>query len=79
MLTIHRATFVDQLVSSGRYRNASEVLGDGLRFVEQREAEDASRLVALRSAVKDMSPAEWWLGMACAFCGEPRVKTGSNA
>jgi len=43
---------VEQLVTSGRYQNASEVLRDGLRLVEQREAEDAYRLEALRSAVQ---------------------------
>ena len=52
VLTNHQAHVVEQLVSSGRYQNASEVLRDGLRLIEQREAEDASRLVALRSAVK---------------------------
>lgn len=52
VLTNHQATVVEQLVSSGRYQNASEVLRDGLRLIEQREAEDASRLVALRSAVR---------------------------
>jgi antitoxin ParD1/3/4 len=36
----------------GRYQNASEVLREGLRMMEQREAEDASRLEALRSAVR---------------------------
>lgn len=51
VLTIHQAHVVEQLVSSGRYQNASEVLREGLRMIEQREAEDASRLVALRSAV----------------------------
>jgi len=40
------------LVMSGRYQNASEVLREGLRLLEQREAEDASRLEALRSAVQ---------------------------
>ena len=52
VLTNHQAHVVEQLVSSGRYQNASEVLRDGLRLIEQREAEDASRLVALRSAIK---------------------------
>ena len=52
VLTNHQAHVVEQLVSSGRYQNASEVLREGLRLIEQREAEDASRLVALRSAVK---------------------------
>ena len=52
VLTNHQASYVEGLVSSGRYQNASEVLREGLRLVEQREAEDASRLEALRSAVR---------------------------
>lgn len=52
VLTSHQASFVERLVSTGRYQNASEVLREGLRMVEQREAEDASRLEALRSAVR---------------------------
>ena len=52
VLTDHQASFVQRLVSTGRYQNASEVLREGLRLVEQREAEDASRLEALRSAVR---------------------------
>jgi antitoxin ParD1/3/4 len=52
VLTDHQANMVEQLVQSGRYQNASEVLREGLRLVEQREAEEASRLEALRSAVE---------------------------
>ena len=52
VLTNYQASFVERLVSTGRYQNASEVLREGLRMVEQREAEDASRLEALRSAVR---------------------------
>ena len=52
VLTDHQASLVEQLVESGRYQNASEVLREGLRLVEQREAEDAYRLEALRSAVE---------------------------
>lgn len=51
VLTNYQASFVERLVSTGRYQNASEVLREGLRMVEQREAEDASRLQALRGAV----------------------------
>ena len=51
VLTNHQTDVVERLVSTGRYQNASEVLREGIRLVEQREAEDASRLVALRSAV----------------------------
>ena len=52
VLTDHQANFVEQLVSSGRYQNASEVLREGLRLVERRESEDAMRLAALRDAAK---------------------------
>jgi antitoxin ParD1/3/4 len=52
VLTDHQASLVEQLVTSGRYQNASEVLREGLRLVEQREAEDPYRLEALRAAVR---------------------------
>jgi antitoxin ParD1/3/4 len=52
VLTDHQASLVEHVVASGRYQNASEVLREGLRLVEQREAEDAYRLEALRSAVQ---------------------------
>ena len=52
VLTERQADLVETLVESGRYQNASEVLRDGLRLVEQREAEDASKLKALRSAAR---------------------------
>jgi antitoxin ParD1/3/4 len=50
VLTERQADLIETLVESGRYQNASEVLRDGLRLVEQREAEDASKLKALRAA-----------------------------
>ena len=50
VLTDHHQAVIDSLVNSGRYQNASEVLREGLRLVEQREAEDAARLDALREA-----------------------------
>lgn len=43
---------LETLVKSGRYQNASEVLRDGLRLMEQREAEDAGKLKALRAAAR---------------------------
>jgi len=52
VLTDHQTNLVEELVASGRYQNASEVLREGLRLVEQREAEDTYRLEALRSAAQ---------------------------
>ena len=52
VLTDYQADFVEKLVASGRYQNASEVLRDGLRLVENREADDKARLKALREAAR---------------------------
>ncbi|MFZ2854847.1 MAG: type II toxin-antitoxin system ParD family antitoxin [Rhodocyclaceae bacterium] len=51
VLTPHQAQFVEQLVSSGRYQNASEVLREGLRLIERREIEEDLRLAALKQVV----------------------------
>jgi antitoxin ParD1/3/4 len=51
VLTARQAQMIERLVASGRYQNASEVLRDGLRLVEAREAEREARLAALREAV----------------------------
>jgi antitoxin ParD1/3/4 len=52
VLTDHQHQVIESLVGSGRYQNASEVLRDGLRLVEQREAEGAAKLDALRRAAE---------------------------
>jgi len=52
VLTDHQQDVIETLVESGRYQNASEVLREGLRLVEQREREDTLRLEALRHAVQ---------------------------
>jgi antitoxin ParD1/3/4 len=51
VLTEHHEKVIERLVKSGRYQNASEVLRDGLRLVEERDAEHAAKLKALREAV----------------------------
>jgi antitoxin ParD1/3/4 len=52
VLTNHQADLVEQLVASGRYQNASEVLREGLRLIESREADAKVRLKALREAAR---------------------------
>lgn len=51
VLTDSQAKFVEQMVATGHYQNASEVLREGLRLVQAREAEQAAKLAALREAV----------------------------
>jgi antitoxin ParD1/3/4 len=50
VLTDHHQDMIERLVKSGRYQNASEVLREGLRLVEQREELEAAKLQALRDA-----------------------------
>lgn len=52
VITEHQQELIESLVESGRYQNASEVLREGLRLVEQREAREAVRLRALREAAQ---------------------------
>ena len=52
VLTDYQTEFVEKLVASGRYQNASEVLRDGLRLVENRETDEKARLKALREAAR---------------------------
>ena len=52
VLTAHHESIIQALVGSGRYQNASEVLREGLRLVEAREAREAARLKALQEAAR---------------------------
>jgi antitoxin ParD1/3/4 len=52
VITDHQADLLERLVSSGRYQNASEVLREGLRLIERRDAEEKVRLKALREAAQ---------------------------
>jgi antitoxin ParD1/3/4 len=47
-LTEHYSELVDSLVSSGKYKNASEVVREGLRLLEQRTSEDERRIELLQ-------------------------------
>ena len=52
-LTDHFDVFIEAGIASGRFSNASEVVREGLRLLEQREREDAARLQWLRAAAKE--------------------------
>jgi antitoxin ParD1/3/4 len=52
-LTDHLDRFIEARVTSGRFSNASEVVREGLRLLEQRDQEDKARLEWLRAAAKE--------------------------
>ena len=52
-LTEHLDRFIEARVTSGRFSNASEVVREGLRLLEQREQEDKAKLKWLRAAAKE--------------------------
>ena len=52
-LTPHFDEFIDSGIASGRFGNASEVVREGLRLLEEREEEDKAKLEWLRAAAKE--------------------------
>jgi antitoxin ParD1/3/4 len=51
-LTAEQDAFVEQVVKTGEYQNASEAVRDALRALQQRRREDALKLRALRLHIK---------------------------
>ena len=51
-LTPEQDTFVQSIIDSGEYQNASEAVRDALRALQLRRAEDALKLRALRLHIK---------------------------
>ena len=52
-LTEHLDRFIEAGITSERFSNASEVVREGLRLLEQREQEDKAKLQWLRAVAKD--------------------------
>ncbi len=52
-LTEHFDQFIDISLASGRFSNASEIVREGLRLLEQQEREDEAKLEWLRAAAKE--------------------------
>ncbi len=46
-------SFIASGIEEGRYSNASEVVREGLRLLQQRDAEDRAKIDWLRGAVKE--------------------------
>jgi antitoxin ParD1/3/4 len=66
-LTPQLEAWVQQKVAAGRYNNASEVVREALRLLEERDQEREARLQGLRQAIHeglDSGPAEPWEGAA---------------
>lgn len=51
-LTPEQDAFVEEVVETGEYQNASEAVRDALRVLQQRRQEDALKLKALRGQLK---------------------------
>jgi antitoxin ParD1/3/4 len=50
-------SFIATGIEEGRYSNASEVVREGLRLLQQREAEDRAKIDWLRGAAQEGSDA----------------------
>ncbi|HZK99710.1 MAG TPA: type II toxin-antitoxin system ParD family antitoxin [Caulobacteraceae bacterium] len=78
VLTDHHEKVIDTLVGSGRYQNASEVLREGLRLVEDRETSEAAKLELLREAIR-MGQADIAAGRFRAFQSNAELTDYLNA
>ena len=59
VLSQHQQQLIETLVRSGRYQNASEVLREGLRLIEDRDRLEDAKIEALKQAA-----AQGWADIA---------------
>ena len=52
-LTDHYDSFIDTGIATGRFSNASEAVGAGLRLLERQEAEDQAKIEWLRGTTRE--------------------------
>jgi putative addiction module CopG family antidote len=50
VLTEHHQEVIERLLETGRYQNASEIVGEALQLIERREELDEAKLTTLQSA-----------------------------
>lgn len=74
VLTEAQSKLVEQLVSTGRYQNASEALRAGLRLLEREEAELGELRVRLNTGIEQARS-----GDLAAGTGEEAVRRAFNA
>lgn len=70
-LTEHFDNFIETGVRSGQFSNASEVVREGLRLLEQRQEEEKAKLAWLKGAVQE--------GVDAAERGEYRSLSNTGA
>lgn len=70
VLTDYQEQLIERLVETGRFQNASEVLREGVRLVEERESRHKESIKALR--------AELQIGIADIEAGRSAVYSASE-